>query len=543
MTDERYDAIVIGAGAAGLTCASTLAQAGLRVALAEKNEWVGGYSHGFSKDGFYWDHGGHIFLGYKLGGQAREVFQRLKLDQLVEMVPDQHDYRCLFPDDSVAIPAEMTAAADILAARFPDERDGIARVLLIMESLIDEVDRFVPAFRVAQRPGDRRWLDPVMEQFQRPRFGVVAGRLAQAVGAPGANLLKYQSRTLTDLLNEHLKSPRLKGYFSMLCAGIGAAPSRLSAVIAGIFFIHALRTMWMPRGGFGKLGETLAELFQEHGGTVVTGCEAGRIHLTDGQVSGIESTDGRRLFAPVVVSACDARRTFLHMLDPAHVPLELREQLPRTPLTPSIFQVHLGVDMDLEPYRAQIKRLNFIYPYDDIDRAMANFPRGNVEEAAYFLYVATFHQPEMAPPGKHSLKLEAYTTVDSSGIDWERDQDRIGDVFIRRSEQLIPELSKHIVTRVHRTPLDLQRDTGNADGAFAGWSFAPEQLSRGRPYQRTPIPGLYLAGHWTTPSAGVPWVMLSGYNTASMVLGDRASGRTRMPYRGRSAIKGSSSNG
>src|SRR5207245_2518124 len=124
----RFDAIVIGSGAAGLTCATALAQGGLRVLLAEKNEWVGGYSHGFSKDGFYWDHGGHIFLGYKLGGQAREVFQRLKIDQRVEMVPDQHDYRCLFPDDSIAVPAEMTAAGDILAQKFPEERDGIARV-------------------------------------------------------------------------------------------------------------------------------------------------------------------------------------------------------------------------------------------------------------------------------------------------------------------------------------------------------------------------------------------------------------------------------
>src|SRR5260370_3368776 len=247
------------------------------------------------------------------------------------MVPDPQDYRCIFPDDSIAIPAEMTTAGDILAEKFPEERDGIARVLLIMESLIDEADKFVPAFRVAQRPGDRRLFDPVMEQFQRRSFGAIAGRIAQSVGAPGANLLKYQTRTLPDLLNEHLKSPRLKGYFSMLCAGIGAAPSGLSAIIAGVFFIHALRTMWMPRGGFGKLAEALAEMFQERGGTLLTGCEAPRILVNAGHVTAIESVDARRFYADTVVSPCDARRTFLQMLEPQGLPADLRAQLPRTP--------------------------------------------------------------------------------------------------------------------------------------------------------------------------------------------------------------------
>jgi prolycopene isomerase len=199
-------------------------------------------------------------------------------------------------------------------------------------------------------------------------------------------------------------------------------------------------------------------------------------------------------------------------------------------LSPSIFQVHLGVNMDLEPYRQDIKRLNFIYPYDDIDRAMANFPNGNVEEAAFFLYVATFHQPEMAPPGRHSLKLEAYTTLNARGIDWERDKEDIAKVFIRRAEQIIPNLGQHIEVQALRTPADLHRDTGNAEGAFAGWAFTPELLSRQRPAQRTPLRGLYLAGHWTHPTAGVPWVMLSGFNTAGMVIADSArhNGRSRL---------------
>jgi phytoene dehydrogenase-like protein len=537
-TENHYDVVVIGSGAAGLTTATRLSKAGLKTILLEKNDWLGGYSHGFSKDGFYWDHGGHIFLAYRLGAQAREVFQRLKLDQIVEMVPDKHDYRCIFPDESLSIMADITEAGDVFAQRFPEERDGIAKVLLTMESLIDEVDMFVPSFRVAVKPGQRGILDPIKEQFQRPRLSSAVSPLLRGTHAPGGNLTKYQSKTLTDLLDEHLKSPRLKGYFSMLSAGIGAPPGKLSAVIAGVFFIHALRTQWMPMGGFGKLGEALAGMIQEAGGEIATGAKAVKIRMRDGRVAGVETADGRYYSANAVVSACDARTTFLDMLEPNYVPATLREKLPRMDLSPSIFQVHLGVDMDLEPYRQDIKRLNFIYPYDDIDKAMANFPNGNVEEAAYFLYVATFHQPEMAPPGMHSLKLEAYTRLNAKGIDWERDKEEIAKVFIRRSEKIIPNLSQHIVTQALRTPADLHNDTGNSEGAFAGWAFTPELLSRERPSQRTPVPGLYLAGHWTTPTAGVPWVMVSGFNTAGMVISDlrrKQGGGGRIPVPGRAS--------
>jgi phytoene dehydrogenase-like protein len=302
--------------------------------------------------------------------------------------------------------------------------------------------------------------------------------------------------------------------------GIAAAPAELSAVIAGVFFVHALRTMWMPRGGFGKLAETLAEMFQEAGGTIETDAEVKRVVVEDGRAAGIETADGRRFTADAVVCACDAKQLFLDHLPEDVVPASLRKRIPGMETTPSFFQVQLGVDMDLEPYRDRIKRLNFIYPYPDIDRAMANFPNGNYEEAAYYLYVATFHQPEMAPPGQHSMKLECPTRLASSGIDWERDKEMIADTFVRRTEAIIPDLSKHVVVREIRTPLDLARDTGNSEGAFAGWAFTPELLTRARPKQRTPVPGLYMAGHWTTPTAGVPWVMVSGYNTAGMVYAD-----------------------
>ena len=162
--------------------------------LAEKNPWYGGYAHGFGKDGFYWDHGGHIFLAYRLGKQAREVFHRLGLHERVEMVPDQHDYRCIFPGESMEVPAEMSAAADVMAERFPAERDGIAKVFMIMERMIDEVDLLVPSFRVQAKPGQRKLIDPVLEQFQRPWLGDLMAPVARATRFPGNTLLTCAER-------------------------------------------------------------------------------------------------------------------------------------------------------------------------------------------------------------------------------------------------------------------------------------------------------------------------------------------------------------
>jgi phytoene dehydrogenase-like protein len=520
MTQADYDAIVFGSGAGGMTCALTLAQQGARTLLVEKNDWTGGYAHGSGTDGFYWDHGGHIVLAYKLGMPTRQIFERLGIDRRIEMVPDRQDFQCVFPDESMELPADLTVAAEQLALRFPAERDNIVQLFQTMEQVIDDFIGMVPTFRAPNRPDERRPLDAFYEQFQRPWLGDTVAPVARALRLPGHTLLRYQNRTFSQLLDEFVDDPMAKAYLAQMCIGIGTPPSELSVLMASLFLVHALQTMWMPQGGFGALIDTMVDMFKEAGGEVVTGAEVARVTVVDGRATGVETVDGRTFTASAVVCASDARRLYAAQLPASVVPRKLRRQLPKLPTTPSFFQVQLGIDLDLNDYRDTVKRLNFIYPYPDIDRACGNFPAGNVEEAAYYLYVATFHQPEMAPPGMHSIKLECPTQLVSGDIDWDRDKEAIADVFIRRTEALIPGLRDHILVRRVRTPLDMVRDTRNADGAFAGWAFTPEMLSRKRPAQRTPVPGLYLAGQWTRPAAGLPGTTVSGYNTAGMVLAD-----------------------
>lgn len=64
MSDEHHrapDAVVVGAGLAGLACALDLCRAGRRVALLEASDGVGGRMRTDRRDGFLLDRGFQVF--------------------------------------------------------------------------------------------------------------------------------------------------------------------------------------------------------------------------------------------------------------------------------------------------------------------------------------------------------------------------------------------------------------------------------------------------------------------------------------------------
>ena len=58
---ESYDAIVIGSGIGGLTCANILASKGIGVLLVEQNHVVGGYCSTIRRNGFHFDRASHSY--------------------------------------------------------------------------------------------------------------------------------------------------------------------------------------------------------------------------------------------------------------------------------------------------------------------------------------------------------------------------------------------------------------------------------------------------------------------------------------------------
>ena len=93
------------------------------------------------------------------------------------------------------------------------------------------------------------------------------------------------------------------------------------------------------------------------------------------------------------------------------------------------------------------------------------------------------------------------------------------DFLIKRIEKnTIPNLSQHIIYKDAATPSTLYRYTLNYKGAAYGWATFPSQLFSSELKQATSIAGLFLTGHWTTQTQGIPGVAYLGSDTAKLIL-------------------------
>jgi phytoene dehydrogenase-like protein len=115
---------------------------------------------------------------------------------------------------------------------------------------------------------------------------------------------------------------------------------------AGLLFFNGLREVDLRQKGFGHsipallasphkaqmcvggsaaLARGLCTDVIEHGGRILTGAPLRRLLVDNGRVAGVECQDGRRFIAKgFVASGLNPQQTFLELLDPEHLPAEIR---------------------------------------------------------------------------------------------------------------------------------------------------------------------------------------------------------------------------
>ena len=126
-----FDAVVLGAGNAGLTAAATLQRAGVRTLLMERHNIPGGCATSFRRGRFEFETALHQLSGVGTEGQQytlRSLFDRLGVADSLEFVQEHDLYRAVVPGQyDVTLPAGWAGAVDALEDAFPGNRARVER--------------------------------------------------------------------------------------------------------------------------------------------------------------------------------------------------------------------------------------------------------------------------------------------------------------------------------------------------------------------------------------------------------------------------------
>ena len=80
-------------------------------------------------------------------------------------------------------------------------------------------------------------------------------------------------------------------------------------------------------GGMGAITEAIAATAHEHGVEIRTAAPVASIVVRDGKARGVVLADGTKIAADTILSNADPKRTFLGMIDPAHLSEEFRRDI------------------------------------------------------------------------------------------------------------------------------------------------------------------------------------------------------------------------
>jgi phytoene dehydrogenase-like protein len=504
----RYDAIVIGGGVNGLTCAAHLARSGVRTLLLEQRASVGGCAaESELTPGFRVP-----TLAHATGPIRSDVVEDLQLYlhgltfsdtpiHLSALAPDGRGLTIWDDADRTAQGLRRSSAKD--GDAWPAFQSSLQRIGALIAGL------FINAPPSIDQPSTR----DVFALMQ------TLGTFRSLPKADQWRLLRWGPMAVADLVSEGVEDELLRatvaadGVFGAML-GPWSAGSGLQLLLAAANRALAWPAGRVVAGGPIAVARALERACERYGVDVRTGEGVQRIDVKDDRAVGVTLAGGEHIESRSVVSAVDPKRTFLTLCEADYLPPEFlwrikhyrtRGTLAKINLALSALPQFAGATRDMLAGRVRLAP-----DLDHLERAFDHAKYGRFSPQPWIEFtIPSLADPALAPQGAHVLSAYAqfapYTLRDG---DWDSSRDALGEAVVNTLAQYAPDLKPLIVAGETLTPLDLERGWGLSGGHIFHGELSLDQFFTMRPLlgygnYSSPLRGLFLCGNGAHPGTGM----------------------------------------
>lgn len=503
----QNDAIVIGAGIGGLTCAAALVKKGLKVLVLEKESHPGGTSYIFQRGAYKFPMGP---LAFSYPAYVKNLLISLGLKEPLRY--KRNHFQLITPHINIIYSCPFEELQIKLAKLFPQEARGL-------ETFFNEMEEAIKLVRDLYLWHPDYWPEKLKEWAKKQNRERDINKIAVFCQTPSFKFLQ-----------RHFKNKILINFLGSMGS---AEPTMSLLTLALMWNIMSSEGIWYPSWGIHEISNRLVKVIEEKGAKYHAALPIRKIFIENNRASGIITADGSLIKANWLISNVDYKTTFLDLVEQKSLKSNFLNQIKTIPYTGSEFCIYLGIDpkkCDL----SQMKATHLFYsPGSDLkndkDKEILNLENREIEICRW-----TDNEPHHAPPDRVGLVIRTSFDYDFFAHFRTGEKKRTPEYvaykndlalkIIKLVERIIPGLEEATELMEVATPLTYQ-DWGNRyKGSIAGWDWRLESTKAfGRKLLvETPIRNLLMVGIYAAAElfmGGVPTAMRTA-ELASEIIAD-----------------------
>ena len=390
ITNENWDAIIIGSGISGLTAGRILADSGQKVLILEKHFKFGGYTHTFKRNNYEWDVGIHYIGGNldKKNSFIRRLFDYLSNNNLQWSRMDDIYDRIVFPDKTYNFVTGKQLFIEQLISYFPKEENAIRKYI----ELVNQVFKSSLSY-----------------YSNKALPGIIGSITYPFMTKP---FLRYAARSTKDVLTEIGCSVELIGVLTGQWGDYGLPPDQSSFGIQAMIARHYYEGGYYPIGGSRMIAETIIPGIQSKGGKAVLSTGVNKILTHKGKAIGVKLDNGDEILSKKVISSAGVKNTFEVLLNDENKPSNKSVPINQVDASTGYYCLHIGLNKSAKDIGLSNANL-WVYPGYDHDENLGNYLSDNKKPyPVVFISFPSAKDPTWDKEHPNSATIEVITVAE-----------------------------------------------------------------------------------------------------------------------------------